>query len=407
MSQVDCSKIRAYFPIFRAKDAPAFLDSAASSQKPQVVIDRISSYLSFEHSNIHRGVYRLSAEATRMYEESRAKLAKFFSARSGSEIIFTRGTTESINLVAHSLEQEFKLGDTILLTILEHHSNIVPWQLLAKRKGLKLVFADCTDSASLNLVDFKKLIIEHKPKLVALTALSNSFGGITPVAECVELAKKSGAWVLLDGAQAAAHLNMDLSSLAPDFFACSGHKMYGPTGVGLLYADSRVLERMQPFMGGGDMIETVSTEGVTFAKAPRKFEAGTPAIAEAIALGTAVDFISNIGLDAIIQHETSLLHQLIEILGRYPKVRPHGPHRDGQPQTALMSFSIDGIHPHDISSIADSLNVQIRGGHHCCMPLMKRLGLTATARASFGVYTNSDDLLRLEEVINKSLKIFG
>jgi len=406
--------IRKEFPIFATASARpgstrelSYLDSAATSQKPSAVIERLSTYLAGEHANVHRGAYSLSAEATTNYEAARQKVACFINAPQAEGVVFTRGATESINLVAYSLEDYFSPNDTILLTVLEHHSNIVPWQLLARRRKLRLEYVDISDDGSLDLNDFRIKLEKRKPKLLALTCLANSIGTIVPVGEVVQEAHKQNCRVLLDAAQAVAHGRIDVTAWECDFLAFSGHKVYGPTGIGVLYIAPAMLPYMQPFQGGGEMIETVSLEGSTWAEAPLKFEAGTPAIAEAIALGTALDFLDQIGLERVELYERELFEKGFELLRAEPGVQVYGPAVSGGAQASIISFNVERVHPHDLATIADCFNVQIRAGHHCAMPLMKRLGLQATARASIGVYSRLDDFQALLEAIRHARKVLG
>lgn len=403
-------EIRNDFPIFAAQGkevALTYLDTAASSQKPKCVIDRLTNYLSSEHANIHRGAYSLSAQATEAYDLARIKVANFIGVKDPRGLIFTRGTTESINLVAYAGEVIFEEGDTILLTLLEHHSNIVPWQILAQRKKLRIVFADINQDGTLNLADFKLKLQEFKPKLCAYTQISNAIGSIVPVDELTELAHAFGALVLVDGAQAVPHCKIDVVKANFDFYVFSAHKLYGPTGIGALYAKPEILERFNPFMGGGDMIQSVTTAGSTWAELPSRFEAGTPAIAEAIAFGTAVDYVSAISLQQIHQHEASLMQLGLEVLSREPGVEVYGPAKVGKSQASILSFNVKNLHPHDLATVADSFNVQIRAGHHCAMPLLKRLGISASARASLGLYSDASDFDVLIEAIRRARKIFG
>jgi len=398
---------RALFPIFSAHPGLAYLDTAASSQKPAAVIDRMDRYYRAEHANIHRGAYALSANATLNYEETRTKVAHFLNAASPSEIVFTRGATESINLVARCLDPFLSTGDSILLTILEHHSNIVPWQQLAARRNARVVFADVTAEGALNRQDFLAKLKESKPKIVGLTALSNALGTVIPVEELVAAAHEVGALVLIDGAQAVLHGVVDVRALNADFFVFSGHKLYGPTGVGVLYGKKAHLDRFEPFLGGGDMIRTVTVNGSTWADTPQKFEAGTPPIAEVIGLGAAIDFLNGIGVRAVQAYEEELFLYGWELLKGEPGVTVYGPKRVGGEQQSILSFNVGGVHAHDLSTIADSLKVQIRGGHHCAMPLLQRLGIPATARASLGLYTVKDDFQPLIEAIRRARKMFG
>ncbi|RIL04538.1 MAG: cysteine desulfurase CsdA, partial [Proteobacteria bacterium] len=378
--------IQPQFPIFTSNASKGaslhYLDSAASSQKPEVVIERLNRYLSFEHANINRGAYSLSAQATDNYENARATVAELLGAKQPDSIIFTRGTTESINLVSHAFENYFSQGDSILITLLEHHSNIVPWQLLAHRRKLNLVFAEISDHGELDLQDFVQKLRRFRPKLVSIAHTSNALGTVLPIAEAIAEAKKVNCRVVVDAAQAVAHTKLDVESLGCDFLAFSGHKMYGPTGIGVLYVRPDLYPKMEPFQGGGGMIQSVAIEGSTWAEAPQKFEAGTPAIGEAIALGAAVEFLRNLDLAAIEEYESALFHRAFEMLSSQVGVEVYGPAVKQGKQSSILSFNIKGIHPHDLSTVADTLNVYIRAGHHCAMPALKRLGVHSTARAS-------------------------
>lgn len=400
--------IRSQFPIFSQNfEKPlAYLDTAASSQKSQSVISRLNAYLSYEHANIHRGAYALSATATENYEAARRKVAKFIGADDERCVIFTRSTTEAINLVSYSFEKYFKAGDVILLSMLEHHSNIVPWQLLAQRAGVKLAFVEIDKFGQLSLSDLKSKLSALKPKLLAITHIANSLGSYVPLDEVASLAKLSGAKILVDAAQSAAHMALDVHKLDLDFLAFSGHKFYGPTGIGVLYGKRELLEQMQPFMGGGDMIERVSIEGSTWAEIPAKFEAGTPPIAEAIALGTAVDFVQSLNLENIAAHEDRLLQAAFEMLSAEPEVELYGPIMNGGKQCSILSFNVKGVHAHDVATVADSFNLQLRSGHHCAMPTLHKLGIPSSARISFGVYSDLQDLEILREAVRETRKLF-
>lgn len=396
------NKIKKLFPIFNQGQKLAYLDSAASSQKPTVVLNRITEFFTKEYANIHRGAYSLSAEATRRYEEARIKAARFINAESESSIIFTRNATEGVNLVAHCLSEQLSEGDAILITKLEHHSNIVPWQLIAERKQLKVLFADINSDASLNAEDFYHKLKTYQPKIVATTMQSNAFGTITPYQKMIQAAHKQGAMVLLDAAQYIVHHPVDIQKIQPDFLVFTGHKIYGPTGIGVLYGKKTHLDSMPPYQGGGDMIQSVGTEGSVWAEVPQKFEAGTPAIGEAIALGTAIDFITDIGYEVIQAQDQKLTQNAIEILSSFPEVSVYGAKNN-----AIISFNINNIHPHDFASIADSEGVQIRAGFHCAMPALKALNLSATARISFGIYNDIQDLEQLEVAVKKAVRVFG
>ena len=407
--------IRALFPIFgfhrpgdpRSDRPLSYLDTAASSQKPVSVIERMDHYLRYEHANIHRGAYALSAEATLNYDAARVRVAKFLNVPASHDVIFTRGTTESINLVAYAGEGMFAAGDTVLLSILEHHSNIVPWQLLQRRRGIKIVFSDVDKNGVFNLDDFKQKLKSERPKFVSVTAVSNALGTVVPIKEVVAAAKNAGAMVLVDAAQAVPHGGVDVAALEADFVAFSGHKLYGPTGIGVLCGRRSLLEKFEPFMGGGDMIRTVATTGSTWAASPQKFEAGTPAIAEAIGLATALDFVDTVGAARIQAHEKRMFDYGWALLGKEAGVTRYGPAVGGGAQQTVLSFNVEGVHPHDFATIADELNVQVRAGHHCAMPLLERLGLPATVRASIGVYTTEADFDALVEAVQRARKMFG
>ncbi len=383
---LDVERIRAEFPILQRRfaDKPlVYLDNAASSQMPKQVIDRLVRYQTEQHANVHRAVHHLSEIATAEYEGARRKLRQFLNAAEEREIVFTRGTTESINLVMHGYGRAFiGAGDEIILSAMEHHSNIVPWQMLCQEKGAKLRVIPMNDAGELLLDDYRGLFNAHT-KLVALAHVSNALGTINPVGEMIAIAHGHGVLVLLDGAQAAPHLAVDVQALDCDFYALSGHKMYGPTGIGALYGKAALLEKMPPYQGGGDMILSVSFERTTYNTIPYKFEAGTPPIAAAIGLGAAIDYVTEIGLDRISAHENALLDYATAQLSALPGVRLIGTARH---KAAVLSFEIDGIHPHDIGTILNDDGIAIRAGHHCAQPVMQRFGVPATARASFAFY---------------------
>jgi cysteine desulfurase/selenocysteine lyase len=398
---------RGHFPFFTEGPGGAYLDSAATTQKPLVVLDTLRDVLVNHNANVHRGAYRLSAVATEMYDEARRKIARYIGAPSERAIIFTRGATEAINLVAYGSELLFQPGDVILLTLLEHHSNIVPWQMLAKRRGLKVAFTEITPDGQLDMVDLREKLSTLKPKMVACTQLANSLGTITPIEEVVRLAKESGAMTLVDGAQGVTHLGVNVEQLGCDFYVCSGHKMYGPTGIGVLYGRPERLETLQPFQGGGDMISYVSVEGSGWAEVPQRFEAGTPAFPEAIALGAAVDFLSRFSRAEINAHEVHLVQSAIALLKGEKGVTLHGPGSQGGAQTSVCSFTIDCVHPHDFATIADTHNVQIRAGNHCAMPTLRKLGVPATVRMSFGIYSCESDFEAVVSAVREARKMFS
>ncbi len=408
--------IRQQFPFFgdnpalpsdRRRIVPAYLDSAATSQKPRCVIERMTRFLSYENANIHRGAYQLSGVATENFEDARARIADFIGASSPNCIVFTRGTTDSINLVARALEPELSEGDAIVLTLLEHHSNIVPWQLLAQRKRLKLYFADISDQGVLNLDDLAQKIAATKPKIVSVTHVSNALGTLVPIKAVCALAHSVGATTVVDAAQSVSHMALDVDDIDCDFLAFSGHKLYGPTGVGVLYGKEQRLAALEPVYGGGGMISSVSTEKTTWADAPQRFEAGTPPIAEVLGLAAAVEFVRQLGMAQIEDYEEKLLYAAMERLAREKAITLYGPALHGGEQKGIISFTIDGVHPHDFSTIADTFNVQLRAGHHCAMPLLKRLGLQSTARISFGLYSIMDDVEALCEAVHFAQKKFS
>lgn len=407
-------KLREQFPIFAHQRALrgmplSYLDTAASSQKPQRIINRISNYLATEHANIHRGAYTLSAGATDLYEAARATVKGYINASQCESIIFTKGATEAINLIASSYGELLHKGNTVLCTILEHHSNIVPWQLLAARRGTKVAFADIADDGTLDLAALRKQIQLIKPKLLAVTSLANALGTLVPLEEVIEIAHEHGVLVMVDACQSIAHMPVDVQKLGCDFLVFSGHKLYGPTGIGVLYGKKDLLEKMPPYQGGGDMIASVSVTGSTWAELPQKFEAGTPPIAEAIGLSEAIRFVESLGRPAIAAYEQTVLHYGYEALRQEPGVTIYGPINNPtaapRAHASLLSFDVKGIHPHDLASIADSCNVQIRAGHHCAMPLLERLGLAGTARASVGVYSAPADFDALVHAIRKAKRV--
>jgi cysteine desulfurase/selenocysteine lyase len=402
----DSQKIRADFPILsttmRGKPL-AYLDNAATTQKPQVVIDSMKNYYETLNANIHRGVYYLSEASTVLYEKTRKKIQDFIGAENPEEIIFCRGATEAINLIAHSYGAVFlKAGDEILISGMEHHSNIVPWQLLSEKIGAVLKVIPLTATGELDEAMFEKLLTS-KTKIVALTHMSNALGTINPIAQWIPKIHAVGAIVVIDGAQAAAHMPVDVKALNVDFYVASSHKMYGPTGIGFLYGKKTLLEKMPPYQGGGDMIESVSFEKTTFAPLPHKFEAGTPAISEAIAFYEALNYIEQIGFEAILQQEKYLLKLLLEVLASHKDIRLIG---EPAHRGAIVSFVMKGVHPHDVGSILDSQGVAVRVGHHCAMPIMEYFQVPATIRASLSFYNNEDDILALEKGLHEVRRIF-
>jgi len=397
------------FPILatrvRGGERPlVYLDNAATTQKPQAVIDATSRYYAAENANIHRGVHWLSEQATIAYDQVREQARAFLGAAHAHEILFTRGTTEGINLVAASFGDAFvSAGDEIVVSEMEHHSNLVPWQLLAARRGAVVRAVAVTDAGDLDLEALERLL-SPRTKLVALTHLSNALGTVNPIASIVALAHARGVPVLVDGAQSAPRMPLSVQALGCDFFVCSGHKMYGPTGIGLLYGRSEWLERMPPYQGGGDMIDTVTLEGSTWAPLPAKFEAGTPNIAGVVGLGAALGWVESVGRDRIAAHEDALVRYALSRLAEVPGVQVVGAPAE---RAGVVSFVMDEIHPHDIGTILDADGIAIRAGHHCAQPLMRRLGLPATARASFGAYNTVAEVDALVEGLGQVRRVFG
>ncbi|MFQ5603253.1 MAG: SufS family cysteine desulfurase [bacterium] len=405
-SNFDVAKIRQDFPILRQEvhgHPLVYLDNAASTQKPSIVIDTIKNYYERQHANIHRGVHHLSEMATNAYEEARLKIKNFIHADSVREIIFVRGTTEAINLVADSFGRNF-IGqdDEIIISTMEHHSNIVPWQLFCERTGAKLRIAPINDRGELIFEEFENLLNE-KTKLVAMVHVSNSLGTINPVKKIIERAHEFDVPVLLDGAQALSHLKVDVTDLDCDFYAFSAHKFFGPTGVGVLYGKEKYLEAMPPYQGGGDMIKSVTFTETTFNELPHKFEAGTPNIAGVVGFGQAIDYIENIGYDAIIAHETELLQYAERAVEQIDGVKLIGTARN---KAGVISFVIDGVHPHDVGTILDRRGVAIRTGHHCTQPIMDRFNVPATSRASFALYNTQEEVEILIEAIHDVINLF-
>src|SRR5687768_9606694 len=405
-STLDVVRVRADFPILKlqVEGKPlVYLDNAASSQMPQPVIDRLVRYQTSQHANINRGVHYLSETATGEYEAARRKLQGFINAREDREVIFTSGTTDSINLVMHGYGRKFiDAGDEIILTMLEHHSNIVPWQMLAEEKGARIRVVPINDAGELRIDEYEKLFNEHT-KFVGVMHVSNALGTINPVSQMIAFAHARGVPVLVDGAQAAPHLTVDVQDLDCDFYAFSGHKLCGPTGIGVLYGKAELLERMQPFKGGGDMILSVTFEKTTYNSIPHKFEAGTPPIAAAIGLGAAVDYLSAIGLDTISAYELKLLNYATEQISNLPGVRIIG---TAARKTAVISFVMEGVHPHDIGTLLNHEGVAVRTGHHCVQPVMLRLNVPATTRASFAFYNTMAEVDTFISGIRTVQKVF-
>ncbi len=402
----DVRRVRADFPILARSvhgKRLAYLDNAATSQKPQCVIESEARYYAVSNANVHRGIHRLSQEATDAYESARELIRGFINAARREEIIFVRGTTEAINLVAASYGQGLKAGDEILISAMEHHSNIVPWQLLCARSGALLKVAAITDSGELNLSSYASLLCA-RTRIVAITQLSNALGTINPLQEIIAQAHACGAVVLVDGAQAVPHLAVDVQALDCDFYAFSAHKLYGPTGVGVLYGKAELLAAMPPYQSGGDMIREVSFTASTWNDLPYKFEAGTPNIAGAIALGAAIEYVSDIGLGAIAAHESALLEYANELAAATSGLRLIGTARD---KASILSFVVDGVHAHDVGTILDLEGVAVRTGHHCAMPVMARFGVAATVRASFAMYNTRAEVDALFAALAKVREVFS
>lgn len=403
----DVERIRADFPVLRqtVNGKPlVYLDNGASAQVPQVVIDRGSLYLEQEHSNIHRGVHYLSQRATTAYEGAREKVKRFINARESKECLFVRGTTEGINLVMHGYGRKFiGAGDEIIISAMEHHANIVPWQMLCEEKGARLRVIPMNDAGEL-LLDEYDALLNDRTKFVAVTHVSNALGTINPVSEIIERAHKYGVPVLIDGAQGVPHLPVDVQALDCDFYAFSGHKMFAPTGSGIVYGKAEILEKMNPFQGGGDMIKSVTFEKTIYADLPNKFEAGTPAIASQIGLGAAIDYLNSIQRDQAAAHEHELLRYATERISAIEGVRIIGTARA---KASVLSFVIDGVHPHDIGTILDQEGIAVRAGHHCAQPVMQRFNVPATARASFAFYNTKEEVDTLARTIERVIEVFS
>ena len=405
--EFDVAKVKEDFPILKqtVNGKPlVYLDNAATTQKPQSVIDALVGYYSSDNSNVHRGVHTLSQRATDHYEEARSKVRRFINADDDREIIFVRGTTEGINLVAQTFGKEnIHQGDEIIISAMEHHSNIVPWQMLCQEQGAILKVIPIDDSGELLLDEYEDLL-SPRTKLVSLVHVSNALGSIIPAKQVVEMAHARGVPVLLDGAQAVAHCRVDVQALDCDFYAFSGHKLYGPTGIGILYGKADLLEAMPPYQGGGEMIRSVTFEKTLYNVLPHKFEAGTPNIAGSIGLGAAIDYVEDLGIERIGAYERQLLEYGTELLSQISSVRMIGTARE---KSGILSFVMDGIHPHDIGTILDAEGIAIRTGHHCAQPVMDRFGIAATARASLAFYNTKEDLDALVQAIDRVIEVFS
>jgi cysteine desulfurase / selenocysteine lyase len=405
-NKVDWSAIREEFPILRERvngHALIYFDSAASSQKPTAVLDVVRNYYEHENANVHRGLHALSARATEHYEKSRQRVAEFIGARTADEVVFTRGTTESINLVAQAWGGKFlKSGDVILLTEMEHHSNLVSWQLLAERIGARLRYVPVNDDGTLKIDNLDSLLTPEV-KIFAFTHVSNSLGTINPVTELCAKARKVGAVTLIDAAQSIGHMPLNVQQIGCDFLAFSGHKMCAPTGIGALYGRAEILEGTPPWHGGGEMIVSVSLEKSSYKKPPHRFEAGTPNIAGAIGLAAAIDYLEGIGREQIFQHDVDLATHALDRMKEVAGLRVIGPKKD---RAGVISFVMDSAHPHDLTTFADRYGLALRGGHHCNQPLMKRFGLTGTTRASFYLYNTREEIDRMIDILQKAVAFF-
>jgi len=406
---LNVNEVRKEFPILQRETSAGvplvYLDSTATSQKPLAVIEAMDSYYRRSNANIHRGVHTLAEEATAMYESAREKIAKFINASSARQVIYTRNTTESINLVAYSWARaNLKQGDLVILTEMEHHSNLVPWHMLQSERGIELEFIPVFEDGVLDLETYH-VLLARKPKLVSFTHMSNVLGTINPAKEIIRLAHDAGAITLVDGAQSVPHLKVDVQELDADFLAFSAHKMCGPTGIGALYGKAELLESMPPFLGGGDMIKEVKLRSFRANTLPHKFEAGTPAIAEAVGFGAAVDYLSSLGMDAIAAHEHEITEYALERLEEVPGVKLFGPSADKK--GGVAAFTLEGVHPHDVAQILDKDGIAVRAGHHCAQPLHEKFGIPATSRASFYLYNTKEEVDMLVEGIYKVKEMFG
>ena len=403
----DIQAVRADFPILSEKvygKPLVYLDNGASAQKPQCVIDAVSNAYSHEYANVHRGLHYMSNAATDAYEKSRETVRRFLNASSTDEVIFTKSATEAINTVAYGYGMPLiGEGDEIALSIMKHHSNIVPWHFIRERQGAKLVFAPVDDLGVFHLEEFEKCLTE-RTKLVAITHMSNALGTVTPIKEIVRLAHERGIPVLVDGSQAAVHMPVDVQDLGCDWYVMTGHKLYGPTGIGVLYGRKEILEKMRPFQGGGEMIMEVTTQAVTYSDPPQRFEAGTPPIVQAIGLGAALEYIEKLGRDAILAHEQALSDYAHQQLKQINSLRIIG---EAPGKGAIISFELEGIHAHDVSMLIDREGVAVRAGTHCAQPLLQRFGVTSTCRASFGLYNTRDEVDVLVAALTKAQKFFG
>ncbi|MCK9186241.1 SufS family cysteine desulfurase [Candidatus Gracilibacteria bacterium] len=408
MPKIDSKKIKKLFPIFSKKENKnlVYLDNAATTQRPKVVIDAIKDFYETHNSNIHRGIYDLSEKATNMYEGTRLHVSKFINAKSSEEIIFTKNTTESINLLAYTLSDNMlQKGDRVITTALEHHANFVPWQTMAKKKGFILSVVPVKEDYTLNMEEFEKLIKEPNVKLVCVSAMSNVTGTIPDIKKIIKRAHEVGALVMVDGAQSIAHEHTDVQKMDCDFFVFSSHKMFGPFGVGVLYGKKQLLEKLPPFLYGGDMIKSVKETCTLFNDTPWKFEAGTPSVADVVAFKKAMEFIDELGIENIKKYEMSLAKKAVEMLKKHKQVKIIKP-KNLELSGPVISFVIEEIHPHDIAEVFNKEGIAIRAGHHCNQPLMASLGIPATARISFSIYNTEDDIKRVDIALKKLFKLF-
>jgi cysteine desulfurase/selenocysteine lyase len=407
---LDVTAMRERFPLFANQPGErplAYMDSAATSQKPDVVIDAVSNFYRTDNANVHRGLYDLARRATDAYEGARSTIARFINARDDSEIVWLRGTTEAINLVAATWTvANLREGDEILVSVMEHHSNLVPWQLAAQRTDARVRAVDIDEECRLRLDQMRDILASGRVRLVAVGHVSNSIGTIHPIREIADMAHGAGALLLVDGAQAAPHLPVDVQALGCDFYAFSGHKMCGPMGIGALWARRELLDAMPPYQGGGEMIDIVEIERSTWAKVPHKFEAGTPDGAGAVGMAAAAAFLTDVGHDAIWSHEQELVRYGIDRLERVEGLRLFGP-RDPAQRVAVFSFTLEGVHPHDVATVLDAGGIAVRAGHHCTQPLMRRLGVPATTRASLYLYNSTDEIERLADGLDAARRLFG
>ena len=404
MKKINAYAVKKDFPIFTTHKNLVYLDNAATTQKPRMVIDALTHHYKTANANIKRGIYTLSEQATEAYEKARWKVAQFCGVSCAQHIIFTKNATEAINLIAHSFARaNFARGDEILLTIMEHHSNIVPWQMIAQEKGLKLRFVGITKDGELDMVDLKKKITS-RTKLFAVTHASNVLGTINPIKKLTAFFHKRGIPVLIDGAQAVGHMPVNIGDLGCDFYAFSGHKMYAPTGIGVLYVSEKYINSMEPFLSGGDMVLSVSETKTTFQNAPERFEAGTPPIEAAVALGAATDYLKKLGMENIRRHETELTAYALKKLAHIPGITVFGP-KSATQRTGVIAFALNDIHPHDLASLVCEKNIALRAGHHCAMPLHRFLNVTASTRISFSVYTAKSDIDALYEALTEIITL--